>query len=100
MEILFFLIIGLMLWLINHLVFKYSGNNKKRRILSGLAVMLFAPVIYYLTFAAVAPFDPGGFGTVIVSLLYGILFFLNGLVWIAIGIFTKNADQFHNKEQF
>lgn len=100
MEILFFLIIGLVLWLTNHVVFKFAGNNKKRRILSGLAVMLLAPVIYYLTFAAVAPFDPGGFGTVIVSLLYGILFFLNGLVWIAIGIFTKDADQSPNREQF
>ncbi|MDN3450708.1 hypothetical protein QMA09_10925 [Planococcus sp. APC 3906] len=89
MEILLFLIIGLMLWLTNHLVFKFAGNNKKRRILSGLTVILLAPVIYYLTFAVVAPFDPGGFGTAIVSLLYGILFFLNGLVWIAIGIFTK-----------
>ncbi|WP_416144351.1 hypothetical protein [Planococcus koreensis] len=69
MEILFFLIIGLVLWLTNHLVFKFAGNNKKRRILSGLSVMIFAPVIYYLTFAAVAPFEPGGFGTVIVSLL-------------------------------
>ena len=54
MEILFFLIIGLVLWLTNHLVFKYAGKNKKRRVLSGLAVMLFAPVIYYLTFGSVA----------------------------------------------
>lgn len=29
MEILFFLIIGLVLWLSNHLVFKYAGINKK-----------------------------------------------------------------------
>ena len=100
MEILFFLIIGLVLWLTNHLIFKFAGNNKKRRILSGLAIMLFAPVIYSTTFAVVAPFDPGGFGTAIVSLLYGILFFLNGLVLIAIGIFTKDADQSLNREQF
>lgn len=100
MEILFFLIIGLVLWLTNYLVCKYAGKNKKRRILSGLAVMLLAPVIYYLTFAAVAPFDPGGFGTAIVSLVYGVLFFLNGLVLIAIGIFTKDADQSPNREQF
>ncbi|MBB5180942.1 hypothetical protein HNQ44_002387 [Planomicrobium koreense] len=100
MEVLFFLIIGTALWLTNHLVFKFAGNNKKRRILSGITVILLAPVIYYLTFAAVAPFDPGGFGTVIVSFFYGILFFLNGLVWIAIGIFTKDLDPSPNEERF
>ena len=92
MEVLFLLVIIMVLWLTNHLAFKFAGKNKTRRILSGLAVVLFAPVIYYLTFAAVGPFDPGGFGTAMVSLFYGFLFFLNGIVIITIGLFTKNAD--------
>ena len=100
MEVLFLLVIIFVIWLTNHLVFKYAGKNKKRRILSGLAVMLLAPVIYYLTFGSIAPFDLGGFGTAIVSLLYGIFFFLNGLVLIAIGILTKDADQSPHREKF
>ena len=88
-EALFILIILLGLGITNFIVFQFSGT-KQKRIFAGVIVLLLAPVVFFITFLSVAPFDPGGFGTGMISILYATLFILNGLVIIVIGVFTKS----------
>ncbi|NQD67389.1 hypothetical protein HP456_15850 [Bacillus haikouensis] len=89
MEALFFSIIVFVLGISNFIVFKVSGKNKKKRILSGAVCILLTPVIFFITAVSISPFDPYGFGTGIISVLYSALFFINGIVILIIGLITK-----------
>jgi len=40
-----------------------------------------------------SPFDPGGFGTGLYSVLNTFLFFVNGITIIIIGLFTKSIKK-------
>ena len=93
MGYLFLIGIILTLVLINYIVFKFSRQNKNTRIWSGLVLILITPIVFFGTMGILSPFDPGGFGTGLYSVLNTFLFFVNGITIIIIGLFTKNIKK-------
>lgn len=91
MELVFLLIIIIALWITNFIAFKISGRNKTKRIWSGVITLLLSPVIFFVTGISVSPFDPGGFGTGLLMVSYSLLFAVNGLTIIIIGLFTPKS---------
>jgi hypothetical protein len=91
MEALFLVIIVLALGISNFVAFKVSGMNRKKRILSGAIFIIASPIIFFITAVSISPFDPYGFGTGIISGVYSILFFINGIVILIIGLVTKST---------
>jgi protein-S-isoprenylcysteine O-methyltransferase Ste14 len=89
MEIIFLLIILFALGITNFVAFKVSRRNRKRRIWSGIIVLLITPIIFFISAVSISPFDPNGFGTGIISGLYAFSFLLNGIIILIIGLFTK-----------
>lgn len=89
------LLIGIILTLgiTNYIVFKFSRKNKKRRIGSGVVLILITPLIFFITMAVVSQFDSGGFGIGIFSVLNTFLFFVNGITIIIIGLFTSRTKK-------
>lgn len=88
--IIILLIVIFLLGVTNFIVFKVSGRNRNKRILSGvLVLLLLTPIVFFSTYAVINPFDSGGFGTGIFTVLNSFLFFVNGLIIIIIGVFTK-----------
>ena len=83
----------LILVLINYIVIKFSRQNKKRRIWSGVVLILIIPIVFFVTMGILSPFDPGGFGTALISLLNSFLFFVNGITIIIIGLFTRSIKK-------
>ena len=81
----------LTLVLINFIVFKFSKQNMKRLIWSGLGLILITPIVFFVSMGILSPFDPGGFGAGMYSVLNTFLFFVNGIAIIILGLFTKNA---------
>ena len=79
--------------LINYIVFKFSRQNKNRRIWSGVVLILITPIVFFVTMEILSPFDPGGFGAALFSLLTTFLFFVNGITIIIIGLFTKSIKK-------
>ncbi|MCR8850342.1 hypothetical protein NQ095_18145 [Rossellomorea sp. SC111] len=73
----------------NIMVIKISGKNKKKRIWSGVACLLLTPVVIILTGLSVSPFDPYGFGTGMLMMIYGAFFALNGVGVIVTGLFLE-----------
>ncbi|MBN8191265.1 hypothetical protein JI667_03805 [Bacillus sp. NTK074B] len=73
----------------NLIVVKVSGSSKKKRIWSGIACFLLSPLIMLVTGFSLSPFDPYGFGTGMVMLIYGIFFALNGLRIMVVGYFME-----------
>ncbi|WP_042351422.1 hypothetical protein [Bacillus massiliigorillae] len=93
MELLFFLIILVLLGITNVLVFKISGDSKRKRIWSGIVVMLLSPIVFFVTFSSVIPFDSGGFGAAMIAMMYSFLFFINGIIVVLIGLFTRGLTK-------
>ncbi|WP_062231874.1 hypothetical protein [Fictibacillus sp. FJAT-27399] len=93
MEVLFIGIILLILGLTNLIAFKVAGRNKKRRIISGVIVILITPLIFKISLDVIGSFDPGGFATGAITLIYSTLFFINGIIIILIGITTNSATK-------
>jgi|UPI0006902BA1 RsiW-degrading membrane proteinase PrsW (M82 family) len=91
LEALFIFIILIVVGVANFIAFKRSKTNRKKRIWSGVIFLILTPIIFFLTAISISPFDPYGFGTGIISSLYAVLFFINGLVVIFIGLLTKNT---------
>jgi hypothetical protein len=90
---LLFLIIMTILALTNILVMKISGKNKKKRIWCGVACLLLTPVVFILTGLSVSPFDPYGFGTGMLMMIYGVFFALNGVGIIVTGLFLESGTR-------
>lgn len=93
LDILFIGIILLILGLTNFIAFKVAGRNKKKRILSGIIVILITPLVFKISLDAISSFDPGGFATGAITLIYSCLFFMNGIIIICIGIATSNTNK-------
>ncbi|PFA67677.1 hypothetical protein CN378_09125 [Bacillus sp. AFS015802] len=89
--VLFLLLIIIMtiLALTNFTVVKLSGKNKKKRIWSGFVCVVLTPAVFILTGLSVSPFDPYGFGTGMIMMIYGIFFALNGVGIIVTGLFME-----------
>ncbi|WP_155894960.1 hypothetical protein [Bacillus sp. 123MFChir2] len=83
-----FIIIGI-LSITNFIVFKIAERNKKKRIWSGIIVVLLTPIIFFSTGFVVSFFDPAGWGTAMLMISYSLLFAINGIMIIVIGLFTK-----------
>ncbi|MGM0830269.1 MAG: hypothetical protein ACQEU4_18760 [Bacillota bacterium] len=96
MEALFLVILVLALGMSNFVAFKVSGMNRKKRILSGAIFIISSPIIFFITAVSISPFDPYGFGTGIISGVYSILFFINGIVILIIGLITKSTIKIDN----
>ena len=90
---LLFLIIMTILALTNILVMKISGKNKKKRIWSGIICILLTPLVFFLTGLSVSPFDPYGFGTGMLMMIYGAFFALNGVGVIVTGLFLESGNR-------
>jgi len=90
-----FLLIGIIITLgiTNYIVFKFSGQYKNRRIGSGVVLLLITPIVFFVTMGVVSRFDSGGFGTGLFSVLNTFLFFVNGIVIIIIGLFTRSTKK-------
>ncbi|MBS4209026.1 hypothetical protein [Bacillus sp. FJAT-50079] len=86
---LLFILMGLLF--LNIIAFKFSKTRHKR-IFMGVLILFLAPVLFFATFSIVIPYDTGGFGTAMYSILYTALFLLNGIVITAIGVFTKRKE--------
>ncbi|KAA0564399.1 hypothetical protein F0342_09455 [Bacillus sp. CH30_1T] len=52
-------------------IMKVTGQDKKKRIWAGVICLLLTPVVFILTGLSVSPFDPSGFGTGMVMMIYG-----------------------------
>ena len=89
----FLLGIIVMLGITNFIVFKFSRQNKNRRICSGVVLILVTPIVFFGTMAIVSPFDPGGFGTGLFCILNTFLFLVNGITIIIIGLFTSSSKK-------
>jgi len=93
MEFLFIGIIFLILGLTNFIAFKVAGRDKKRRIISGVIVILITPLIFKISLDVIGSFDPVGFATAAITLIYSTLFFINGIIIIFIGITTSSTKK-------
>jgi hypothetical protein len=93
MEILFIGIILLILGLANFIAFKIAGRDKKKRIISGIIVILITPLVFKISLDTISSFDPGGFATGAITLIYSCLFFMNGIIIICIGLVTSNTNK-------
>jgi hypothetical protein len=71
------------------LVFKISGRTRKRRVISGLILLVLTPVIFFLTAVSISPFDEYGFGTGMISVAYAFIYFLNEVVVLIMGLLTN-----------
>ncbi|MGG3912921.1 hypothetical protein [Rossellomorea vietnamensis] len=93
--VLFLLVVIIMtiLALTNIMVIKISGKNKKKRIWSGIICILLTPVVFFLTGLSVSPFDPYGFGTGMLMMIYGAFFALNGVGVIVTGLFLESGNR-------
>ncbi|MEG9295169.1 hypothetical protein V6B33_01800 [Mangrovibacillus sp. Mu-81] len=92
MAALFILIVILALGISNFVAFKVSGGNGKKKVISGVLFILLSPIVFFITAISISPFDPYGFGTGIISGIYAVLFLINGVVILMIGLITK-TDQ-------
>jgi hypothetical protein len=92
MAALFILIVILALGISNFVAFKVSGGNGKKKVISGVLFILLSPIVFLITAISISPFDPYGFGTGMISGIYAVLFFINGVVILIIGLITK-TDQ-------
>ena len=93
MGYLFLIGIILTLVLINYIVFRFSKQNKKRRILLGLVLIIITPIVFFVSMGILSPLDPGGFGASMYSVLNTFLFFVNGITIIIIGLFTRSGNK-------
>jgi hypothetical protein len=89
MAALFIVIIILTLGISNFIAFKVSGGNGKKKVISGVLFILLSPIVFFITAISVSPFDPYGFGTGMISGIYAVLFFINGIVILMNGLITK-----------
>jgi hypothetical protein len=89
MAALFILIVILALGISNFVAFKVSGGNGKKKVISGVLFILLSPIVFFITAISISPFDPYGFGTGMISGIYAVLFFINGIVILMIGLITK-----------
>ena len=87
--ILLFMIIMTVLALTDYTIMKVTGQDKKKRIWAGVICLLLTPVVFILTGLSVSPFDPSGFGTGMVMMIYGTFFALNAIGIIGVGLFTE-----------
>lgn len=85
--LIFFIVLGIT----NLMAFKIAGKNKRKRIWAGIIVLLLTPLVFFITYASVSPFDPGGFATGMLMVFFSFLFVLNGTIIIVIGIFTQRS---------
>jgi hypothetical protein len=68
-------------------IMKVAGQDKKKSIWAGGICLLLTPVVFILTGLSVSPFDPSGFGTGMVMMIYGTFFTLchrNHCGWIVL----------------
>lgn len=91
MEILFIGAILLILVLTNVIAFKWAGNNRVKRVLSGVIVILLTPLLFKISLDVIGSFDSGGFGAAAITLIYSTLFFINGIIIIFIGVATRGT---------
>lgn len=70
---------------VNLLIYYLSKRNDKRKTKLGICMLILSPAVFYGTLQLAAIFDNGGFGAGIFALLYGVLFFINGIIilWIS-----------------
>jgi hypothetical protein len=93
MELLFIGILLLILVLTNLIVFKLGRRDRVRRIVYGVIVILFTPLIFKVSLDIIGSFDPGGFASGAISIIYSSLFFINGFIIILIGIVTTSTNK-------
>lgn len=93
MVFIFLFVFIVVVGLTNTAVFKLAGKHRGRRLWSGLILILLSPIVFFITIAAIGPFDSGGFGKGLFAVLYGSVFFMNGLIMIMIGLFTAKSNK-------
>lgn len=86
MDLFIIISLGILLFVVtNVFVFFFARGRTKRMIVTGLIILLLSPVIFYGTLEFVGMYDKGsGFGAALFALIYGGLYFLNGIVVISL----------------
>lgn len=86
LDVILIIFFGVMIFAGANLIIYYiSKGNEKRKTKLGVLMLILSPVVFYGTLQFSAIFDNGGFGAGIFALLYGVLFFINGVIvlWIS-----------------
>ncbi|MFS0782707.1 hypothetical protein [Bacillus sp. 1P06AnD] len=72
--------LGALLFALTNLIVYFFAKGKKRMILAGIFILLLSPFVFWGTLIFVSNYDKGGFGAAIFANVYGIGYFLNGIV--------------------
>lgn len=84
-------VMGIILILLNILVRKIAGYNKVRWLILGLITMIvLSPIVYQLTLNIIGNYSGDGIGASAAGLIFAVATFINGLVFLFIGLFSKN----------
>lgn len=86
------LVMGIILVLLNILVSKIAGSDRNRWLISGAVTMLIiSPTVYILTLNILGNYSGGGIGASFAGLVFAAVIFVNGLIFIFIGLFSKKV---------
>ncbi|WP_332648468.1 hypothetical protein [Lysinibacillus sp. 54212] len=86
MDLFIIISLGILLFVVtNVFVFFFARGRTKRMIATGLIILLLSPLILYGSLEFTGMYDKGsGFGAALFALIYGGLYFLNGIVVISL----------------
>ncbi|RAS77113.1 hypothetical protein [Priestia endophytica] len=76
--------------IVNFIVIKVSLRNRKRWIISGVVVsLLWAPIATTISMLIIVYYTSNPFGAGAAGFAYGILLFVNGIIFLITALFSK-----------
>ncbi|MEK6189430.1 MAG: hypothetical protein N2A99_00355 [Carnobacterium alterfunditum] len=86
------LVMGTILVLLNFIVNKIAGLNRKKWLISGaITMILLAPLVYILTLNIIGSYSGGGIGASFAGFVFATITFVNGLIFLGMGLFSKKV---------
>ena len=55
---------------------------------------MITPIIFFISAVSISPFNHYGFATGIISGIYAFSFFVNGVIILFIGVYTRDTQKF------
>lgn len=84
------LVMGIILVLLNFLVSRMAGSVRNKWLISGAVTMIvLPPIVYILTLNIIGNYSGDGIGASAAGLVFAAVTFINGLIFILIGLFSK-----------
>lgn len=88
-------VMGIILVLLNFSVSKIAGSNRNKWLISGAITMIvFSPIVYILTLNIIGNFSGDGIGASFAGLVFAAGTFINGLIFLCIGFFSKKVQSY------